>query len=83
MKDSVLFLCTNNSCRSQMAEALLRGQTGHRFEVFSAGLRPREIHPLTYRVMAEIGIDISGQRPKGVREFFRRVSVGSPLESSA
>ncbi len=76
MKDSVLFLCTNNSCRSQMAEALLRRHTGHRFEVFSAGLRPREIHPLTYRVMAEIGIDISGQRPKGFREFFRRVSVG-------
>ena len=65
MKDSVLFLCTNNSCRSQMAEALLRRHTGHRFEVFSAGLRPREIHPLTYRVMAEIGIDISGHARKG------------------
>ena len=64
MKDSVLFLCTNNSCRSQMAEALLRRHTEHRFQAFSAGLRPREIHPLTYRVMAEVGIDISGQRRK-------------------
>ena len=76
MKDVVLFLCTNNSCRSQMAEALLRRHTEHRFQAFSAGLRPREIHPLTYRVMAEVGIDLCGQRPKGVREFFRRASVG-------
>ncbi len=71
MKKCVLFLCEHNSCRSQMAEAFLRKYAGDRFEVLSAGLRPTEIHPLTYRVMSEVGIDLSGQHAKGVRQFFR------------
>lgn len=62
----VLFLCTGNSARSQMAEAFLRRLAGGQFEVHSAGLNPREIHPLTRKAMHEVGIDISGQRSKGL-----------------
>jgi len=65
----VLFLCTGNSCRSQMAEALLRARGGARFEAASAGVTPREIPALTTEVMREAGIDIAHQRPKSVMEF--------------
>ena len=68
-KKSVLFLCVNNSCRSQMAEALLRSLAPVDFEVFSAGWEPTRVHPLAILVMSEIGIDISGQRSKSVSEF--------------
>jgi len=67
--DKVLFLCTGNSCRSQMAEAFLRKYGSDRFEAFSAGLQPTEINPYTYKVMAELGLDLAGQRSKGVEEF--------------
>lgn len=67
--DKVLFLCTGNSCRSQMAEAFLRKYGGDQFEAFSAGLQPTEINPYTYKVMAELGLDLAGQRSKGVEEF--------------
>jgi arsenate reductase len=66
----VLFVCTANSARSQMAEALLRRHAGARFESYSAGIDPGEINPLTVRVLNEIGIDASGQWAKSV-EFFR------------
>jgi arsenate reductase (thioredoxin) len=79
MKKCVLFLCEHNSCRSQMAEAFLRKYAGDRFEVFSAGLRPTEIHPLTYRVMNEVGIDLSGQHAKGVRQFFRNCPLSHAI----
>lgn len=68
-KKRVLFLCTGNSARSQMAEAFLRQMAGDRFEAHSAGLSPRPIHPMTRRVMQEVGIDISGQRSKGLNEL--------------
>jgi arsenate reductase len=73
---SVLFLCTGNSARSQMAEGLLRRYGGHHYQAFSAGLEPREIHPYTRQVMEEIGIDISGQRSKGVREYLGHKHFG-------
>jgi arsenate reductase len=60
----VLFLCTHNSARSQMAEGVLRTMAGGRFDVSSAGTERRSVHPLAIRVMAERGIDISGQRSK-------------------
>jgi arsenate reductase len=68
-KKRILILCTGNSARSQMAEGLLRHDAGDRFEVFSAGTRPSRLRPEAIAVMRELGIDISGQRSKGVDEF--------------
>jgi arsenate reductase len=64
-----LILCTHNSSRSQMAEALLRNIAGHRFDVFSAGTVATRVHPLAIEAMREIGIDISGHRSKTLDEF--------------
>lgn len=69
-KPKVLFLCTGNSCRSQMAEGWLQQLAGHRFASLSAGMEPAaEVHPLAIKVMAEAGVDISGQQPKDVQQF--------------
>jgi arsenate reductase len=68
-KKKVLFLCTHNAARSQMAEGLLRSMYGERFEAFSAGTEPASVHPLAIEVMKEIGIDISGHRSKSVQEM--------------
>jgi arsenate reductase (thioredoxin) len=65
----VLFLCTHNSSRSQMAEGLLAFRGGAAYEVFSAGTEPRVVHPLAIKVMREIGIDISDHRAKGLKTF--------------
>ncbi len=65
----VLFLCTGNSARSQMAEAMLAHLGGSRIETASAGSHPKDLHPDAVRVMRERGIDISGARPKHLREF--------------
>jgi len=65
----VLFLCTANSARSQIAEGLLRFLGKEDFEAYSAGSEPRSLNPLTVQVMEEIGIDISGQRAKHLNEF--------------
>ncbi|MEJ5202190.1 MAG: arsenate reductase ArsC [Anaerolineales bacterium] len=72
-KPRVLFLCTANSCRSQMAEAFLRQYGGDRFEVYSAGLDPKPIHPLTIRVMEETGYDMSSHRAKTLGEFLGKM----------
>ncbi|MDD5367902.1 MAG: arsenate reductase ArsC [Anaerolineaceae bacterium] len=69
----VLFLCTGNSARSQMAEAFLRSYGGDRFQAFSAGLEPKEINPMTIRVMNEIGFDLDGQYSKGVDQYLGKV----------
>ncbi|HKS27581.1 MAG TPA: arsenate reductase ArsC [Pyrinomonadaceae bacterium] len=79
-RERVLILCTGNSARSQMAEGLLRGDGGDRFEVFSAGTEPAGLNPLAVRAMLEIGIDISAQRSKSVdgyagREFDYVITV--------
>ena len=68
-KVKVLFLCTHNSARSQMAEGLLRHYYGEKYEVFSAGATPTRVNPFAIKVMAEIGIDISTQRSKSIDEF--------------
>ena len=65
----VLFLSEGNSARSQMAEALLRELGGERFDVRSAGLEPRSLHPLAVEVMAEIGIHIASQRSKHLNDY--------------
>ncbi|HEV7664039.1 MAG TPA: arsenate reductase ArsC [Chloroflexota bacterium] len=65
----VLFLCTHNSARSQMAEGLLRQLGGSRFEAFSAGTEATHVRPLAIRAMQEIGIDISGQESKTLERY--------------
>jgi len=65
----VLFLCTHNSSRSQMAEGILRARGGSAFKVFSAGTRPAAVHPLAVSVMQEIGIDLSLHTAKGIEAF--------------
>ncbi len=76
-KLNVLFLCTGNSCRSQMAEALLRNMDiKGKFEAYSAGLNPaKNIHPLTIKAMNETGIDVSHQQTKGVDTYLGRESI--------
>jgi arsenate reductase len=68
-KQRVLFLCTHNSARSQMAEGLLRARDGERFEAFSAGTEATHVRPLAIRAMAELGIDISGQQSKTLDRY--------------
>ena len=75
-KTKVLFLCTGNSARSQMAEAFLRKYAGDRFEVHSAGLEPRGINPYTVRVMQEMGMDLDGQHSKHIREYLGKAHFG-------
>jgi len=65
----VLFLCTGNSCRSQMAEGWLRELAGDRFEVLSAGTAPQGLNPRAVETMAEAGVDISGQTSDAIGEF--------------
>lgn len=69
MKKRVLFICTSNSARSQMAEALVNHDLGDRFEAFSAGTEPKEPHPLAIEVLGEIGIDHRAARGKSTDEF--------------
>jgi len=69
MKTSVLFLCTHNSARSQIAEGLLRHLAGDRFETFSAGTEATHVQPLAIEAMREIGIDISGHTSKTLVAF--------------
>lgn len=69
MKRKVLFLCTGNSCRSQMAEGLLRHLAGDRFEVASAGTHPQGLNPGAVTAMREIGIDIEHHQSEHVDQF--------------
>jgi arsenate reductase (thioredoxin) len=69
MKQRVLFLCTGNSARSQMAEGWLRHLAADRFEVFSAGTHPVGLNPGSVEAMAEVGVDISQHRSKNASEF--------------
>ena len=70
-KIKVLFVCVHNSARSQMAEAYLKQFAGDTFDVESAGLEPGMLNPLVVRVMREDGIDISGNKTKGVFDLYR------------
>ncbi len=73
MKPKVLILCTGNSCRSHMAEGILRAAAGDFLEVHSAGSKPAGyVHPLAIRAMAEVGIDLRGHRSKSMNEFLEQ-----------
>ncbi len=74
-KARVLFLCTHNSARSQMAEGLLRHLAGDRFEAHSAGTEATHVRPLAIRAMDEIGVDISGQESKTLERY-----LGEPFD---
>jgi arsenate reductase len=69
MKKRVLFLCTHNSARSQIAEGLLNTFHGNKYEGYSAGVTPTKVNPYVIKSMAEIGIDISRNRSKNIEEF--------------
>ncbi len=71
-KKRVLFLCTGNSARSQMAEGFLRHLASDKFEVFSAGVMATKVNPLAIEVMEKAGIDIPKQRSKSVMEFLKQ-----------
>ncbi len=72
MTQRVLFVCTHNSCRSQMAEGLLRRRFGSAYDAFSAGTAPSRVNPWAIRVIRELGVDISGQISKHVDEYLGR-----------
>ena len=77
MKPTVLILCTGNSCRSHIAEGFLRAAAGEFVNVESAGSHPTGyVHPLAIKVMAEVGIDLSGHRSKHLKEF-----LGQPIRT--
>ena len=75
-KPRILFLCTGNSARSQMSEAIMRKYGGDFFDVYSAGLEPKGINPYTIRVMEEAGYDLSNQRSKALSEYMNKMHFG-------
>jgi len=75
-KARVMFLCSGNSCRSQIAEAFLRKYGKGLFHAYSAGIEPKGIHPMTVKVMEEVGIDLSEQKAKSVLEFIGQMHFG-------
>ncbi|MGZ7068309.1 MAG: arsenate reductase ArsC, partial [Methanobacterium sp.] len=69
VKERILFICTNNSARSQMAEGYLKRKYGEYYDVYSAGTEPTTVNPYAIKVMKEIDIDISNNRSKSLEEF--------------
>ena len=69
MTNKIIFICTGNSCRSQIAEGLFRDEAGDKFEVFSAGSNPSRLHPAAVKVMAEWGIDIQKQESEKIDKY--------------
>jgi arsenate reductase len=78
-KPRILFLCTHNAARSQLAEALLRHHAGDRFEACSAGARPTHVHAATLQALVEVGVETAGLRSKGIHEFLGKVRVACAI----
>ena len=72
MRNKIIFICTGNSCRSQIAEGLFREEVGDKFEVFSAGSNPSRLHPAAVKVMAEWGIDIQKQKSEKIDKYLNK-----------
>jgi len=72
-RPKLIFLCTGNSARSQMAETFLKKHAGEHFEVYSAGFEPQGINPFTIKVMEELGYDLKDQYSKELKEFLGKV----------
>ena len=72
MQYNIIFICTGNSCRSQIAEGLLKNEAGHKLNVYSAGSHPSRIHPAAIKVMAEWGIDISNQKSEIIDKYLNK-----------
>jgi arsenate reductase (thioredoxin) len=75
----VLFLCTHNSARSQLAEALLRHRAGDRYRACSAGIEPGRVHPMTLRVLEEAGIDTTLLESKGLETILGKTKVQTAI----
>ena len=71
-KEKIIFICTGNACRSQIAEGLMRNIASDRFEVYSAGSHPNKVHPAAITVMKEIGIDISSHTSDPISLFMNK-----------
>jgi len=69
LQKGILFLCTGNSCRSQMAEGFAKKMLPKNMEIFSAGMEPKSVHPMAVKVMQEIGVDISHQKSKNISDI--------------
>ena len=69
MKQKIIFICTGNSCRSQIAEGILKNEASERFSVFSAGSQPSRLHPASVSVMQEWGIDISHNKSESINNY--------------
>jgi arsenate reductase (thioredoxin) len=86
-KKTILFICTGNAGRSQMAEAMFRNQYGDKFEIVSAGVEPwNDLHPMAVKLMAEDGIDMANHYPQHVQEYLNdeidiAVTIGDRAEA--
>jgi arsenate reductase len=78
-KPCVLFLCTHNSARSQLAEALLRHRASDRYRACSAGVEPGHVHPMTLRVLEEAGVSTAGLRSKGLETLLGKATVHTAI----
>ena len=72
MKHNIIFICTGNSCRSQIAEGLFKNEAKDKFNVYSAGSHPSRIHPASIKVMSEWGIDINNQRSETIDKYIEK-----------
>ena len=70
-KKKIIFICTGNACRSQIAHGLLESMAGDKFEVFSAGSHPSQVHPMSTKIMEEIGIDISHHTSDFIDDYLK------------
>lgn len=75
MNNGVLFVCSHNSARSQMAEGLFRDMAGDRFMVYSAGVEPGALNPLSVEAMAEIGIDIAHHKAESIQKYLGHIPI--------